>query len=115
MQKVVLAILFLALTLCVVPAVAQGFELPTTELQLSYIHSLDSGENRTCLTASFKITQVSKFPVNLDVLFAPDFESFGNWGLGISSGLTGPTSSIKVGFGLMGKLDDPVVYVGFKL
>ena len=69
------ALICIALCCLALSAQAGGFGLPETDLQLTYMHSLNSGENQTCLTVSFEITKVASMPLNLDVLFAPDFES----------------------------------------
>ena len=109
------ALICIALCCLALSAQAGGFGLPETDLQLTYMHSLNSGENQTCLTVSFEITRVASMPLNLDVLFAPDFEDFGNWGFGLSTELKGISSNLKLGVGLMDGLSDPVVYIGFSL
>ena len=90
-------------------------QLPETQLDLLHARSLDNGENKTLLAASWQLATVKKVPLTLDVLFAPDFDEFGEWGLGASVGLTDISKRLKLGIGFLGGLNDPVAYIGFKL
>lgn len=107
-----LLLIAVALMVCVSMAQAQ---VPSTELDLLHIRSLDNGENTTCLAASWQVASVKKVPLTLDVLFAPDFEALGNWGLGASIQLTDLSKRVKLGVGFIGGLNDPVAYIGFRL
>jgi len=104
--------ILLLVTLCASVAYAQ---LPETQLDLLHVRSLDNGENRTCLAASWQVASVKKVPLTVDVLFAPDFEALGNWGLGASIQLTDLSKRLKLGIGFIGGLNDPVAYIGFRL
>jgi hypothetical protein len=112
----VLIIVLIMLVIVMVPMAASAdFVLPRTDLQLAYVHELRNGDNQTCLTASWDIARIQKTPLQVDILFAPDFEKFGKWGLGASTVLAGISSNLKLGLGLMGGIRDPVAYVSFRL
>lgn len=92
-----------------------GFVLPDVGLDMSYIHSLRDGDNRTCLTASVQIYDTGKLGLDVDVLFAPDFEDIGEWGAGVSVRLSDISRDLKLGIGSMSGLSDPIVYMSFRL
>jgi len=91
------------------------FVLPNLDLQIAYVNSLDNGENQVCLIAGWTVAKAANVPFQLDVLFCPDFQTFGQWGIGGSVVLSGISSNLKLGLGCLGGIRDPVMYVAFTI
>lgn len=108
-----LCIIVLLIGVLAIPAAAQ-FELPKIELQAAYLHSLETGENQGAMIASVQVGSVKGIPVDLDIMFAPDFDLSGGWGLGASAVL-GKASKLKLGIGGVGGMTAPVAYISYRL
>jgi len=89
-----------------------SFALPDIDLSLAYLRSLRTGENRTGFLAGASFLKIEELQLAADVLFAPDFERFGDWGVGVSANLVkADQARVKVGAGKLGGMPGWIAYL----
>ena len=89
-----------------------SFALPDVDLNLAYLRSLRTGENRTCFLAGATFATAKELRLAVDVLFAPDFEHFGGLGVGASANFAkAGQAAVKIGAGKLGGIPGWIAYL----
>jgi len=89
-----------------------SFALPDIQLSLAYMRALKTGENRTCFLAGATFATAKELRLAVDVLFAPDFEHFGGWGVGASANFAkAGQAAVKIGAGKLGGIPGWIAYL----